>query len=222
MVAPALMISGPGWKVSTDSHDGWMRPEFDDKNWQTSIALGAIEDDIDFRQWNSDSGMYRWVGYDGISPFLAHLTLPALKLTDAFEGMGRLDHLDALTLPRDSNSTSPSRFAVTLPANDVSPQEYPSLLLDFGREINGRLEVASDSDLPMEIQIGYGESKEEATREPFLGFDNLYIPPHATVHGPKSSFRYTSVRFIKGGSPLRFKSHSPRCHLLPRKVPGRV
>jgi hypothetical protein len=72
----------------------------------------------------------------------------------------------------------------------------------------------------MEIQIGYGESKEEAQCEPFLGFDNLYIPPHATVYGPKSSFRYTAVRFIKGGTPLRFKSIRLDAIYFPVKYQG--
>jgi alpha-L-rhamnosidase len=205
-VAPAVLISGPGWRVSTATQDGWQRADFDDKSWKPAAGLGGIEENVDFWQWNSDSGMYRWPGYDGISPFLAHVTLPAVKVIDAFEGLGRLEHVEALTAPIDSALPVASRLSVTLPAPSSPPQEYPSLLLDFGREINGRLEVTSDSDAPMQIQIGYGESKEESQREPFLGFDDLFIPPHATVHGPKSSLRYTTVRFINGPQPLRFKT----------------
>jgi hypothetical protein len=204
--APALLISDRGWKVSTASQEGWEREDFDDKSWNAAVGLGGIEDNVDFWQWNSDPGMYQWVGYDGISPFLAHVTLPAVKVIDAFDGLGRLEHVEALTSPVGSKLSPTSRFSVTLPPPKASLQEYPSLLLDFGREINGRLEVTSDSDAPLQIQIGYGESKEESQREPFLGFDDLFIPPHATVYGPKSSFRYTTVHFTKGPSPLRFQA----------------
>ena len=198
--APALMASGSGWKFRTAHEEGWERASFDDGSWKPAAVLGGIEGDIDFWQWNSDSGMYRWPGYDGISPFLAHLRLPVAKVTEVFAGMGKFENLEALTSPAGRE------FSVTPPPPSASPQEYPSLLLDFGRETNGRLEVVSASDAPMRLQIGYGESKEESQREPYLGFDELDIPPRATVHGPKSSFRYAALHFLPGPFPLKFKA----------------
>ncbi|MGH9468826.1 MAG: alpha-L-rhamnosidase C-terminal domain-containing protein, partial [Terriglobia bacterium] len=97
-------------------------------------------------------------------------------------------------------------FAVDLPPAHASLAEYPSVVLDFGRESTGRLEVTSDSDAPIELTLQYGESPGEALQEPYLGVDKLRVPPHATVYGPKSAFRYVKLRFLAGASPLRFKT----------------
>jgi hypothetical protein len=205
-LAPPLLLSGPDWKFSTEAQAGWERPDFDDRSWKPVAALGGIESNIDFFQWNSDANMYRWPGYDGISPFLARLPLPASKVTDTFEGLGHFDHVEALTAPSDSSLSSDSEFAVSLPPASASREEHPSLILDFGREINGRLEVISDSDKPIRMGIAYGESRGEVLHEPYLGTDDLLILPHATAHGPKSSFRYARVQFLRGLTPLRFKA----------------
>jgi hypothetical protein len=204
--APALLLSGPDWKFSTDLQTGWERPDFDDSNWKPVVALGGIESNIDFFQWNSDANMYRWPGYDGISPFLARLPLPAGKVTDTFEGLGHFDHVEALTSPADFVQSSASEFAVTLPTGLVPREEHPSLVLDFGREIDGRLQVVSDSDAPLRVRISYGESMGETLHEPYLGADEVLVPAQATAYGPKSSFRYARVEFLQGSSPLRFKS----------------
>lgn len=205
-LAPALLLSGTNWKFSTEAQSGWERPDFDDSNWKPVVALGGIESNIDFFQWNSDANMYLWPGYDGISPFLARLPLPASKVTDAFEGLGHFDHVEALTSPANSSLSADSEFAVRLPPASVPLEEHPSLVLDFGREINGRLEVVSDSDQPLKVQIAYGESPGEALREPYLGTDDLLVHPHATAYGPKSAFRYARIQFLQGPAPLRFKA----------------
>ncbi len=51
-----------------------------------------------------------------------------------------------------------------------------------------------------------GESESETMKVPFLGVNQLTIPPHGTAHGPKSAFRYAKIRFVGGGPELRFKS----------------
>ena len=219
-LAPALLLSGPGWKFSMDLQTGWERPDFDDGNWKPVVALGGIESNIDFFQWNSDANMYLWPGYDGISHFLARLPLPASKVIDTFEGLGHFDHVEALTSPVNSSLSSAGEFAVSLPPASVPLEEHPSLILDFGREINGRLEVVSDSDEPLKVQIAYGESQGEALHEPYLGTDDLLIPGHATAYGPKSAFRYVRLQFIHGPSVLRFKAIRVNAIYYPVKYQG--
>jgi hypothetical protein len=79
-------------------------------------------------------------------------------------------------------------------------------VLDFGRESTGRLELVSDSSAPMKLEVQYGESMGEVMGGPYLGADELTVPPRAKVYGPKSSFRYAMVRFLEGAPPLRFAS----------------
>jgi alpha-L-rhamnosidase len=203
---PAIVMSGPGWKYSTQEHGGWEQPGFSDSGWQPAALLGEIESNIDFFQANRDAGMYRWPGYDGISPFLAHAPVRAAAVLDAFDGLGAL-HNAHLLAGADQLSRAPSSdFTVDLPRPHASSSDYPSLVLDFGRESTGRIEIVSDSNAPIRLTVQYGESLGETLQEPYLGVDQIDVPPHSAVYGPKSAFRYAKLRFLAGSSPLRFKT----------------
>lgn len=210
--APSLLMSGPSWKYSAAGESHWEQANYNDSSWKPVRALGGIESDIEFFQWNNDAGMYRWPGYDGISPFLAHLPAPVESVTEAFQGLGRLDNAAAIAPLAKGAAKGPAtaeshgELAVTLPPASTPKEEYPYVVLDLGRESDGRLEIASDSTAPMKLTVQYGESLEEAENEPYLGVDELDVPPHATAYGPKGAFRYAVVRFTGGASPLRIKS----------------
>jgi hypothetical protein len=201
--SPTLVMSGASWKYELREESGWETATFSDTSWKPVLTLGSIEGNSEFFQWNADAGMYRWPGYDGISPFLARMPIQAVDTNYGFEGMGKFTNVKALT---NLGGASTEEFAVTLPKGPLPVSEYPFLLLDFGRECTGRLEVVSDSLRPMKLEVQYGESVEEALRAPYLDADQLYVPSRGTVHGPKSAFRYALVRFLGGTSPLRFKA----------------
>lgn len=202
--ATALLISGPDWKATLNAGVGWQNSEFNDQSWPSVHAAGPIESSIDFYQANDDAGLYRWPGYVGVSPFLAHIVLPVNSIEQVYRGRGSYSNLDVLTQP--SPAASGKDFTVHLASADVPELQAPSLLLDFGREVTGRLKFISNSDHPIQVTIQYGESKNEALREPYLGVDPLTILPHATAYGPKSAFRFAKVRFVGGGQTLRFRS----------------
>lgn len=211
VVAEALVISGPGWKASVREEAGWQESGFHDSAWPPAKALGSIDTRVDnYRpwimttsnlEWNSDSEMYRWPGYDGISTFLAHLTVLPEAVTNVSEGAGHFENVAALTKPKAG-----VEFEVRLPATLSSGAAPPSLVLDFGRESDGRIEIVSDSPQPMRLTSQYGESLPEALNAPYLGANEILVPPHATVYGPKSAFRYAVLKFPAGNAPLRFKS----------------
>jgi alpha-L-rhamnosidase len=210
---PAVFISGPGWKASFEARAGWEHPGFEDSAWPPAKPLGSIDRRVDgYRgwfvttsnlEWNSDSEMYRWPGYDGISPYLAHLAVAPESVDALAARAGRFQNVAALTQPGTTGE-----FEVELPRPPLTGAavQPPSLVLDFGRETNGRLEVTSDSAQPMRLTLQYGESREEALKSPYLGVNGLLVPPYATVDGPKSSFRYVQLKFLAGSSPLRFKA----------------
>ncbi len=77
--APDLMHSGPEWRSSTTAEKGWEQPGFHDAGWKPVEAFGGIESSIEMYQWNADAGLYNWPGYDGISPFLAHMPLRVMS-----------------------------------------------------------------------------------------------------------------------------------------------
>jgi hypothetical protein len=145
--------------------------------------------------------MYAWPGYDGISPFLAQFHLGAMHVDHVYDGLGKVHNADSLA----GSSSSGSEFSVELPTEEVSLYDAPQILLDFGREVTGRIELQSDSSQPSDVTVQYGESEMEALRDPYLGIDPIHVPPHATAYGPKSAFRYVLVRFT-GGRDTRYKS----------------
>ena len=203
----ALLLSNATWKVTQDPKEGWEKPGFNDSAWHVARSYGAAESSIDLFQWNTDAGLYRWPGYDGISPFLGHVAVKAKKIQDVFEGVGHFHNLEALT---DSLQDKQALFTVALPwtptTSTTPPDDLqaPSVVLDFGQETTGRIEVTSASDQPIRMTVRCGESYEETTKKPYLGVATLFIPPHATAHGPKSSFRFAKLQFFGDGPLLRF------------------
>ncbi len=180
-----ILISGSNWKVTTIREVGWELPTHEDGNWMQAESLGGIEADAERFNGGRDSEMYRWAGYDGISPFLAS---------------GQFFNLQALTKP-----VSREDFSVRIPQSIHSDSDYPSFVLDFGRETNGRLEIESDSPDVAKIRIRYGESIEETLLQPFYGENELTVPPRVTVYGPKAGFRFVQIKFVSGPTILDVK-----------------
>jgi alpha-L-rhamnosidase len=196
---PPLLISDAEWKTAEKAADGWQNASFDDGAWEPADSLGGIESSMEFNQWNGDGGMYAWPGYNGISPFLAHFKLAPVALSHVYSGSGALENKDSLLKPGGAE------FAVTAGSERVSPALQPQIMLDFGREVNGRLEFVSDSDQPADVDLRYGESEAEALNQPYLGTTPLRVAPHATAYGPKSAFRYALLRF-ESGANVSFRS----------------
>jgi len=194
-----LMHSGPEWRSSTTAEKGWEQAGFHDAEWKPVEAFGGIESNIEMYQWNADAGLYNWPGYDGISPFLAHMPLPVMDVMASYAGRGSFEGLKNLT-------SGDGDAVVHLPAARLTDAEAPSVTLDFGRELTGRLEIDSDSDEPMTVTVQVGESESEALKVPYLGVNQMTIPPHGTGHSPKTAFRYARVRFLGGAEDLRVKS----------------
>ena len=196
---PAIMRSGKEWRSSTNAGSGWERPEFDDTAWKPVQSIGGIESSVELFQWNADAGLYNWPGYDGISGYLAHLPIPASGILAQYTGRGSFSNVTSLT-------GGGGEFIVRLPAEKLTDAEAPSVVLDFGRELTGRVEIVSDSDAPAIVTVQMGESESEALKAPFLGVNEMTIPPHGTGDGPKSAFRYVKIRYVGGGPELHFKS----------------
>lgn len=211
---PALMHSGKDWRSSTSAANGWERPEFNDARWKPVQSIGGIESSVELFQWNADAGLYNWPGYDGISGYLAHMAIPARGILAHYAGRGSFWNLSTLT---DSKG---EEFGVQLPGTTLTDADAPSVVLDFGRELTGRVEIISDSDTPATVTVQMGESESETMKLPFLGVDQMTIPAHGTGYGPKTAFRYAKIRFVGGGPALRFKSISVDDIFYPVKYAG--
>ena len=213
--APAVVVSNGGWRSAASSpaeaEAHWMDAGFDDSKWKAVESLGPVEGNVDFFQWSADAGMYGWPGYRGMSPRLRTYPLIAVAATHAFAGRASFANRASLT---SAGATVP--FTVTrateAPASDA---DAPSLLLDFGREVAGRLVVESASAEDATLSIAYGESEIEAQATGltpgqqggnYLGTNVLDVPANGVARGPKSGFRYVRIRFLRGAAAMKFKS----------------
>jgi alpha-L-rhamnosidase len=198
-----ILVSGPDWKGALHAAEGWQQPSFDDSAWPAVTPLSPIEGSMDLFQWNADAGLYDWPGYEGTSPFLAHMYLPATRVEDVMPGRSEFENLDALIAQESSTQKD---FAVKLSSTAPGEEYTPALTLDFGREVTGRVELISDMDTEAAVSLQYGESEGELDHGPYLGVNVLRVAAHQTGHGPKSAFRYARIRFLSGPSELRFKT----------------
>jgi alpha-L-rhamnosidase len=195
--AAPLVISDASWRSSTALATNWQMPEFDDRQWQRAQSLGGIEERIEFYQWNLDAGLYDWPGYVGMSPALRTYRLWPTAVTHADSAF--FAHASALT-----RSDVHPRFGVKI-TRGVST--HPSLLLDFGREVAGRILFESACHCEAKIEVSYGESESEAlSDEQYLGRNLVRVPAMSIARGPKSAFRYAALRFIDGDPITSFRN----------------
>ncbi len=190
--ATPVLISDARWRGAINAAAGWRRAGSAASGWQPVKDLGGIESHIDNFQWNADSGLYAWPGYDGISPFLARMPVLARRVLQIQAGRGKFQGLQALASARQLQAAGRG-FAVRVPVG--TPQaKQPSLVLDFGREMDGRIALESAARQPFIVVASYGESLGE-TRHPYLGATPIYVLPGRVSYGPKSAFRYVRLQF---------------------------
>lgn len=77
--------------------------------------------------------------------------------------------------------------------------QSPEILLDFGQEVAGRIQVRGSGGT---VQIGTGESRGEALHGPWGGWHSLNLDASQTESTPYSAFRYAAIRF-SGTAPIR-------------------
>ncbi len=198
--APPILISDSHWTGSEEAESTWTQPNFSAVGWRPVQHLGGIESSIEMFQWNADAGLYNWPGYDGISPFLAHLPVHATEILSTFTGRGRMYTMHPLL------GQPGGEFTVVMPPNLTGDAGAPSIVLDFGRELTGRVEIVSDSAQPVTLTVQMGESESETMKVPFLGVNQMTIAPHGTGYSPKSAFRYARIQFLSGAPEVKFKS----------------
>jgi hypothetical protein len=197
-----LVMSDAQWRTTGQiPAAGWQGLGFNEAGWHGAEALGGIESSVDLFQGNSDAGMYAWPGYDGISAYLAHYSLEPVEVSHVYEGVGAIKNPGAV-----AGEPGDGELSVRLPSQSLATADAPpQMLLDFGREVVGRIEMETDSDDPAEATVQYGESVAEAVLQPYIGTNTVYLPPHHATYGPKSAFRYALIRFT-GGLSTRFRA----------------
>jgi alpha-L-rhamnosidase len=195
-----ILISGDQWKANSNLIAGWEQPNFDDSQWDTPTLLGGIESDFTQFEDIQDTELYRWPGYDGYSGFLAHKTLIPSAIRDIDPGLGSI----SLVRTEFLNNELPD-FNVVISPEAKKDNDFPQLVFDFGREINGRIAFLVDSVGGAKVDVEYGESIEEAHLQPYIGRKTVTIPQNQLTYGPKSGFRYVVLHFMGPATAIHFK-----------------
>ncbi len=199
--ARPLEISSAAWRSTLAPAEGWQQPEFDDSNWPRVQSLGGVESSAEFYQWHADAGLINWPGYIGVSSNMRRFFVLPDKATVQGEGAGRIERVESLTKFR--TPTPAQETVVHLP--DASGGKTTSILLDFGKEVAGRVLFRNGGSQLATVEVSYGESMEELLNEPFLGTQKILVPPHGVGRGVKSAFRYVLLGFPGNGDEVRLQ-----------------
>ena len=179
---PAL-LSGAQWKVldAPAAPAGWNRLSFDDHDWSAASVIAPIGSG----PWGGN--LDDWPGFSTNAWYLAHLYLAPVAV-EVLSG--------ASVIHGTENLTSPGSGIV-----EISPASTPTpavLMLDFGQELAGRLQLfGTDGQL---VQVTTGESREECLRAPdkanrWAGPYALTLESNYPASTPYSAFRYARLTF---------------------------
>lgn len=181
------------WKATTAAGipENWASLEFDDAGWRPAREVALLEGE----PWNSAGGLQGWPGYAAAdAPYLAHVRLPVARVLDVHPGAGRIAGAESL-------AGNFGKSLTVTPAPDPTA-DPPSLVLDFGKEVAGR--VLLDAQTAGIVLVGTGESYEEATKSPWGGQHRVALAP-----GKKSGSPYSAFRFARLVFPTSADSQTP-------------
>ncbi|MCA1595632.1 MAG: hypothetical protein LC772_04305 [Chloroflexi bacterium] len=133
-------------------------------------------------------------GWPGLSaaPYLLRLDVPVKSVVVIENRSGSIAGASTLI------GRGPANMVVTPAAAGTAEDHDPAVLLDFGQETSGRVEVSNGSTSAMDITLRYGESEDEARLGPYTGVQKISIPPGAVGAGIDSAFRYAVVTVVSG------------------------
>ena len=189
----SVLLTGSQWKAqdSVTLPANWKATDYDDSKWPAAHVVGGLTAD----PWASAGGLEGWPGYDTGVEFLAHMTLAPTALLDPQNGGGKIQFA----------SQSSDTFTVTPSgSNGAVP---PSIVVDFGKEIAGRVRVEARIEgntggktegtggMGYAVFVGTGESKEEAVKAPWNGAHRLELRNEQAAFTPYSAFRYAKLTF---------------------------
>lgn len=187
--APAL-VSGSQWKalLSTSPPAGWTDALFNDTSWQNATDEGAIGTGV----WSRN--VADWPGMGAGAWYMAHRTMRPVSF-ETLSGPGSAHGINSLLQGKAAaRVVGGAKSAVA-----IGPSQ---ILLDFGRELSGRLEVAGTVGAPVEVHTG--ESREACLRiltdRTLIAIDNsgpwlLTLNGSAVQTTPYTAFRYALLTF---------------------------
>ncbi|HET6386458.1 MAG TPA: alpha-L-rhamnosidase C-terminal domain-containing protein [Armatimonadota bacterium] len=180
------IVTDSSWRVSGTLPTGWEKPGFDDGTWEKA----TIEADLTGGPWQSS--MTGWPGLSNLPPYLVRMDVPVKQIVSADARRGAIAGAETLI------GTGRAAMRVTPPPAATPEAESPAVMVDFGQETSGRVEITNASTAPIDVTLRYGESEDEARFGPYTGIQKLTIPAGGVGAGVDSAFRYAIVTVLSG------------------------
>ena len=187
------------WSCINTALPEWKSASSDSTDWKHV----TVEAPLYGGPWEGD--LTGWPGYSSIPSYLAQEPLLPEQVEILSGGPNAFSGLPHLLRPGASGIT------VHLSAS-APPASEPALLLDFGRELAGEIQISSEAAAPIHIILSYGESKGEALNGPWQGPQDMQINPGQIGTGRQSAYRFAKVMFT-GGPPV-FQIRFIRCDMI--------
>ena len=196
-----LCMSDNHWHVAVSPPAGkaWINPRFNDSNWPHAVVEAPYGETPrgQITPWPS-------CGY------LAHLYFQPRHVTVLHGGatFKGLSAVAAALTPADIAEIRPDyagrsllapSHAVHLVVTPSASKSHPELLISFGQEVAGRIQVRGTGGT---VLVGTGESRGEALDGPWGGVHTLDLAGGITRSTPYSAFRYATVSF-EGSGPIK-------------------
>ncbi|MGC8624524.1 MAG: hypothetical protein ACP5VQ_04600, partial [Phycisphaerae bacterium] len=191
-----LDITSGAWRVaySVPAGSAWIGRHFNDSAW----VHATVEAPYGGGPWGT--GVKPWPGH---SSYLVHLYFQPLhvKVLHGRSAFNGLSTVAAALTEQDIAKIRPQyagrsllapSHAVHLVVTPSGSKAQPELLISFGQEVAGRIQVRGSGGT---VLIGTGESRGEALHGPWGGVHTLNLAGGITQSTPYSVFRYATVSF---------------------------
>jgi alpha-L-rhamnosidase len=199
-----VLQTDESWRVSKQTHGNeWLKPESSEQGWMPATVVCAANQApwINIKNWPRPLP-------DPASHNLRILSVPPVSITPINPAsIGMVSAFSSsVELHVDRNRTEAWYDSSSMPLKTrlaFARRELPGVVVDFGREMAGRLRVRSGCDEPIAVLVAFGESPGEMWNAPHTGILDLFVPPNGTAITLSSGFRYAAVYAIpllKGGT----------------------
>ena len=198
-----LAVTDRHWRVAYRVPTGmqWIKKQFDDSAW----PYATVEAAYGSGPWGN--GVNPWPIH---CSYLAHLYFQSLRVAVLhgradFSGLSTVaaslskENITKIRPDYAGRSLLAPAHVVHLVVTGSDSKLHPELLISFGQEVAGRIQVRGSGGT---VAIGTGESRGEALHGPWGGVHTLNLAGGITQSTPYSAFRYATVAF-SGPGPIK-------------------
>lgn len=199
-----IIPTDSAWRASSKAPPNWMDPNWDDRHWPTAQLVRRWGDDSSRMAWEIHQAVWDLQGGSASGPaaphspdLLAQYQWNALSADDSWQ---RVYVRPTAILSVENPASFSNLDSLLTPIPDVTVISSGTLVLDFGRELGGWVELSSP-DLSASLCISVSENTDPAaslggtvSRGYQRGEQRVYRLPVANHEGLYAGVRYAWIK----------------------------